>query len=309
MSRPRLAVTGAGGFLGSAAVETLQSYDGDLRAQARPGDPWIPPCETTLFDLSDQRALNKFLDGVDVVVHLAGPPSVQASFRDPVAFAQAHVAGTAAVIEAMRKHSVRVIVYVSSAEVYGRPATAVVPEEHPLAPRSPYGAAKLGAEAFIRAAAFTGDITGYILRPFSIFGPRINASSLFGTIMLQLRAGDDVRIERVDIVRDFCHVSDVARAISLACRRPSAGMLTLNVGTGVATSAAELALTIGNALGRKVRLIEGAQAQRPARADIPRLVADASKISALLGWAPGGSMAERIRETVLPSPSAQCAAS
>ena len=62
-------------------------------------------------------------------------------------------------------------VYVSSAEVYGRPPSNPVDEATVPNPTSPYGASKLAAEAFVRAHAVAQDLSTIILRPFSVYGP------------------------------------------------------------------------------------------------------------------------------------------
>ena len=302
MPNARIAVTGAGGFIGSTTVETLLSSGASVRAHLGPSAAVVHPCppevETHAFDITDRSALREFMRDINVVVHAAGPPSVAASLRDPAEFARAHVQGTAVVLEAMRDAGVRFIVYVSSAEVYGRSEGDAVAEDRPLDPRSAYAAAKVGAEAFVRAAAHTAGIAGYLLRPFSVFGPRGSITSLFGTIYSQLLNGDTVVLNDLRPVRDFCHVADVANAIVRASEHEPDGVIALNVGTGVGTSVAALAQAVGSALGQRPIIRERDGSRRPVDAEIHRLIADTRKIASVLQWEPERPLAERIRETV-----------
>ena len=88
-------------------------------------------------DVCDRKMLRSLVDGQNVVVHLAGPASVSASFDDPVSCVTAHTAGTAAVLEACRDAKVQRIVYISSAEVCGNATSSPVAEDAPLVPLSP----------------------------------------------------------------------------------------------------------------------------------------------------------------------------
>src|SRR5437868_4683239 len=143
----RVIVTGAGGFIGPRVLKAL--LDGGAIVTALTGPPGkhgrqlcAPLLENVTADITDVAAVESIINRAEIVVHMAGPPSVALSFDDPAGFARTHVSGTATVLEASRKAGVRRFVYVSSAEVYGRPQTSVVSEDHPVAPRSPYGAAK-----------------------------------------------------------------------------------------------------------------------------------------------------------------------
>jgi UDP-glucose 4-epimerase len=152
----------------------------------------------------------------DAVIHLAGPPSVAASFDLPAEYARIHVGGTATVLDACRRLRIRRLVYLSSAEVYGQPQTNPVREDHPLEARSPYAAAKIGAEKFIESFAYSFALQSVILRPFSVYGAGLCSQSLIGAILHQARHGDSVRLATLAPIRDYCHVKDVATAILLA---------------------------------------------------------------------------------------------
>jgi nucleoside-diphosphate-sugar epimerase len=306
----RVLVTGAGGFVGAAVLAGGLRAGDELRAHTGPGTSiqadGAADLPSVSCDITDAESLAPLVAGVDAVVHLAGPPSVAASFADPTGFLRAHVLGTATVARLCRAHSVKRMVYVSSAEVYGVPSPPGRPvsEDAPTAPRSPYAAAKVGAEAVLGAAARSGELEAVVLRPFSVYGPGMRPTSVLGTIVEQvLRARRETRVVVHDLrpVRDYCHVDDVAAAVWRACAAPAAGAIrTYNVGTGRGTSVAELAAVVMAAASRTGPIVEGGPADRPAACDIPALVADVDRARSELGWTAETMLEAGLRQVLRP---------
>lgn len=281
------AVTGAGGFIGRPAVEALRAAGFEPRTQDTP--------ET--FDIAEAAAHDEFFSGADVVVHLAGPPSVAQSLADPVEFARAHVVGTAAVIEGMRRHDVPRIVYISSAEVYGDAGEGNVRENAPLAPRSPYGAAKAGAELLLRSSAVSYGLQGFMIRPFSVYGPNASATGVMRAIIEQARRNGPIILNDLAPVRDYCFVEDLAHAIVRACEIDANGIQAINVGTGIGTSVLDLARTIDRLMnGSSREILQRSGATRAS--EIYRLVADISVAREVLGWMPRYDLAAGLARTL-----------
>ena len=227
-----------------------------------------------------------------VVVHLAGPASVQASFSDPAGFARAHVEGTAVLLHACRDRGIDRLVYVSSAEVYGRPATSPVTEAAPMAPLSPYGAAKLGAEAMATALGKAHLAHTVVLRPFSIYGPLSPPWSVVGTISRQVAAGHRVEVFDRRPIRDYCWIGDFADAVTRACLVELAEAVAVcNIGSGTGTSVGELALAIGRAAGRNIVVEERRGGSPPRHGAVMELVADIQSAQQQLNWQPRTSLA------------------
>ena len=286
----RVAVTGAGGFIGSTVVAALHAAGAEVRALLWPPEVPLPAVPagvaTRMCDITDVAALREGFAGADVVVHAAGPPSVFESLREPTEFVRIHVLGTACVLEAMRAAGVPAIVYLSSAEVYAVPLDGSISETDPIEPRSPYGAAKVGAEAVLRAATASFGLHGYLMRPFSVYGPGMTRMSVLGSIVAQVKDGDVVALADLAPVRDYCYVQDVADAVLSACGRPSTGMIAMNVATGVPTSVRDLVETVGEVLNRDFDIRLSGEGQRPAGVHVARMVADVSAIERALGWRP-----------------------
>jgi nucleoside-diphosphate-sugar epimerase len=281
-------VTGAGGFLGSRVVSRLSTERAALRLLYGPTDRVGESgggARVHRGDIENRRLLAEVVSGADCVLHLAGPPSVRRSFADPVAHARAHVAGTAAVVEACATAGVKRIVYVSSAEIYGNAAVSRVGEDVAPAPRSPYAAAKLGAEAFVRSFAECGG-DAVVLRPFSIYGPRQSPDCVLQRIIDQTRTSSEIALETLRPIRDYVHVDDVAEALMLAWQLPLTHRFRVyNIGTGTGTSIRELAQAVLRAAARELPLSERTDAS-PRASDIHALIADASRARSELGWVP-----------------------
>lgn len=287
-------VTGAGGFIGPAVVDVLVAAQANVRALLGAPDHKVREpagaATTVRADITDTATLYDSMAGADVVVHLAGPASVAASFESAVEYAHIHVQGTVAVLDVCRRLQIRRFIYVSSAEVYGHPQTNPVREDHPLQAQSPYAAAKVGAEHFIQAFVHAFGITAVILRPFSIYGPGLSPHSLIGTILQQARHTDTVTLADLRPVRDYCYVQDLAAAIVQACVTEIPACSVLNIGTGIGTSVRELAQLILRLLGRDLPVREAPHKKRPGRSEIYRLIADPQQARQVLGWFPKFSL-------------------
>jgi UDP-glucose 4-epimerase len=285
----RVLVTGAGGMLGSAVVRALVAHGASVHAHLGPAasavlTPPPPDVRSSYAEITDPAAVAGLVQGTDAVIHLAGPPSVAESFARPRDFALAHTVGTATVLEAAQQSAVGRLVHVSSAEVYGRPESNPVTEDARTVPRSPYGAAKLGAEAMVRAWSAAGGGEAVILRPFSVYGPASPERSLLGRLIRQAAVAERITLATLRPVRDYVHVDDVAAAVVRALVVPAAQPREYNVASGTGTSVRELAALAVAAAGRDLEIVEAVTADRPPLADLLELVADVSRARTELGW-------------------------
>jgi UDP-glucose 4-epimerase len=291
LDTPIVAVLGGGGFIGAHVVRALEETGARPRVLSGPEQ----------FQITDAEAVGRFVAGAGAVLHLAGPSSVARSFADPVSCIDDHVVGTAVVVEAMARAGIRHIVYVSSAEVYGRPITAAVREDHPLAPRSPYGAAKAGAEAVVGAAHRRGLVCGAIFRPFSVYGAGMTPSSLVASIVAQARETTEIEVNDLEPVRDYCFARDAAAALAQACLQRCDDLKTLNLCTGVATDVASVVDALGSAMGVRLQARERI-GQKRGEAEIYRLVGDPRAVREAFDWEPHFSLeagfAEMLKDAV-----------
>lgn len=250
-------VTGRNGFLGSHIASRLAQAGGRVVGAGRP-EVEIPSAAFDRLVAAEQPSL---------VVHCAGPASVPASLADPAA----DRAGAVSVLEALldRLGSAR-LVLVSSAAVYGQPDRLPVSEDAALAPVSPYGRHRVEAERL----ALDSGVPLAIARVFSAYGEGLRRQVLWDVAQRTLAGGPVELSGTGEETRDFVHAQDVAGAIAAIADRGAFEGETINVGTGVETSVADLAELIVRELGDgEIRFTGDARPGDPARwrADVTRL--------------------------------------
>jgi UDP-glucose 4-epimerase len=245
MSGPgALAVTGAGGYLGSRLVADLARSGPPARALVRARLPWLGTRDQHVVDLLEPvDVVASALDGCASVVHLAGHNEVVAA-RDPDRALAETLVAARHVTEAATAAGVRRILYVSTVHVYGaalRPG-AVVDEQVAPAPRGVYAVARLAAEHL--AAAGPDPV---VLRLTNAVGAPAHVDVDRWTLV----AGELCRsaIEANELVlrssgqqwRDFIGLADVVRAIALATDPEAVPAGTYNLASGRSTTVRGLA--------------------------------------------------------------------
>jgi nucleoside-diphosphate-sugar epimerase len=246
-------LTGAGGFLAghfatafaAAGWQTFGIGRSDRDKQAGLFD------EIILTDLSDLGAVTSFAGRVtpDVLVHLAAPASVAESIDDPLADLQAHIIPTANVLYALRRSSPATrVLLISSAAVYGSPASLPISEDTRLAPISPYGFHKLQQELLVDQYAALHGLRTCKVRIFSTYGERLRRLAVW-EIARRALAGNPEVLGTGEESRDYLDVTDVARAVvCIAGHAPFEGE-AINVASGDDVSIAAVAAEIFRLVG------------------------------------------------------------
>jgi UDP-glucose 4-epimerase len=254
-------------------------------------------------DVRDPAGLNRAFSSASIgaVVHFAGLKAVGESVEKPLAYYDNNVGGTVKLLEAMARHSVRHMVFSSSATVYGEPETLPIPEAHRLAPTNPYGKTKLVIEHLLADQAASDPAFHYAaLRYFNPTGAHASGrigedpngipNNLFPYIAqvavgrrASLRVwGSDYPTPDGTGVRDYIHVMDLAagHVAALAYLQREQRSLAVNLGTGRGYSVLEAAKAFERASGRPIPL--ELAARRPG--DVASCFADPSLARAKLGW-------------------------
>lgn len=299
-------VTGGAGFIGSHLVESLVRQGqrvrvlDDLSTGLRDNLGHISPAaEIFEGDVADVAVVQRAVQGVGVIFHLAALASVQRSVEAPGDTHRVCASGTLNVLDAARRAGVRRVVYAASSSAYGIPAGEVQKESDPLAPLSPYAAAKLAGELYAQSFTAAFGLETVRLRFFNIFGPRQRADSPYsGVIALfaaALSSGRSPTIYGDGLQsRDFTFVTDVVQALTLAAERPAVSGRVYNIGTGRGTSVVELVAALNRQLGTDI-----APKHAPARAgDVRHSRADISLARSELGYKPSVSFEDGLAQTL-----------
>lgn len=295
----RALVIGGNGFIGSHIVDSLLLSGQKVRVFDRGVELYRAPLvgvDYRLADFGDTPALAEALEGVDVVYHLVSTTVPSTSNLDPVADIQGNLINTVRLLQLMVQKGVSRIVYLSSGgTVYGIPDVTPIPEEHPLRPICSYGVVKVAIENYLFMYQSLHGIQPVVLRASNPYGERQGHAGVQGVISTFLqKINNDERIEiwgDGSVIRDFVHVSDLARLCVLAGDSDFCGIL--NAGSGVGHSVRDvlnISMRTSGCIGEPI--------YKAGRAyDVPEVVLDVSKAKAVLGWLPRVGLPEGVAQT------------
>jgi UDP-glucose 4-epimerase/GDP-4-dehydro-6-deoxy-D-mannose reductase len=267
-----IGLTGARGVLGRLLKERLDRQA--LDAESYPGD------------INDGDALAKWFSGrrFRYFFHFAALVPVTAVEGNPLLAYQTNVIGTFNVCKQLLEAQPGCwLFHCSSSHVY-QPAATPTPlgEDAPKHPPTFYGATKLAAEQVVETLLGKLKHPYCIGRVFSFTHERQSPPYLVPTLrqnIAALRDGDVLKIDNPSAVRDIQDAEEVIDTVLHLAQRAATG--TVNIGTGVGRSVADIALSVAEALGKKIR-VEGTD-----RAPPGSLIADTTRLRALL--APAGA--------------------
>ncbi len=303
----RCLVTGAAGFIGrSIAAELLtrgESVRGidNLLTGKRENLAGLEAMEFLAADLTDPAACARACAGVDTIFHEAALASVPRSVQDPLSSNRNCVDATLNLLLAARDAGVRRIIYAGSSSAYGDTPTLPKHEEMTPNPISPYAAAKLACEHYMRSFARLYGLETVVLRYFNVFGPYQDPGSPYSGVLAvfcqRMLAGEQPTIYGDGLQsRDFTYIDNVVEANLLSAAAPADKITgrVMNVATGT-----RITLNETFAILRELTGYRGEAAYAPPRTgDIHDSLADIRLARELLGYQPCVDFREGLRRTV-----------
>ena len=327
-----LLITGGGGFIGSHTTLCLleaghsvvvldsfvNSHQEALRRVAHlAGLPPLAPTESGEWQARGESAALTVLQGdvrnpedveraltlqhVEAVLHFAGLKTPAESIRKPLLYWAVNVRGSCCLLEGMRGHGCRTLIFSSSAALYGLPDTVPVSESAPIQPLHPYGHSKAAVEQLLEDLAASEQ--GWRIGRLRYFNPvGAHPSGRLGEdpqgvpenlmpYLAQVATGEQERLRIFGDdyptpdgtgVRDYIHVVDLARAhvAALDHAAGTSGVDVFNIGTGRGYSVKEMLAAFSAEVGRDLPCeVVG---RRPG--DVAEMRADCSKAGRVLGW-------------------------
>jgi UDP-glucose 4-epimerase len=297
MEGKKVAVLGAGGFIGRACVQALADAGAHVVGIGSRGDAVPGVAEWLTLDLFRDEVPAEVFAGLDVLLHMAWRNNPGRGNSDMKGDVLTNVASAVGVFEQAARAGVRRIVYASSGgTIYGR-APVPTAEDTLMAPIGGYGAGKAAAEMFLHAIHHVHGIQTCALRIANPYGPGQYPDRGQGFIAIAMAR--ILRHEPIEIFgslalsRDYVFIDDVAQGVALACAdtRPQT---TWNMGSGHDLSLEDVIRQVFAAVGHETEIRHGSS--RPM--DIARMALDISKIEAELGWRPVTTMEEGLARTV-----------
>jgi dTDP-L-rhamnose 4-epimerase len=328
----RILITGGAGFIGSHLadrllargdrVRVLDALVGQVHGEAGGRPPHLDPeAELLVGDVADPSAVERALEGVDAVVHLAARVGVGQSMYRIADYTAGNDLGTAVLLERLRVRPVGRLVVASSMSIYGeglyRDADGTVHDRvgrddarvaagawdpvdargRPLVPLptpetkrpdlvSVYALGKYVQERLCLVVGGASGIPAVALRFFNVYGPRQALANPYTGVIANfavriLNGRPPLIFEDGAQRRDFVHVDDATRAIELALEAPGAPGRCFNVGSGASIAIAEVAARLAVALGRPD--IAPEPTGRARAGDVRHCFADVSLAADVLG--------------------------
>ena len=311
----RILVTGGAGFIGSHTVVELQEaghepfvldnlYNASEKVIGRVEAITGKNVPFYKVDIRDREGLNRVFDEVkpEAVIHFAGLKAVGESVRMPWEYYENNIGGTLTLVDVMRQHGCKNIIFSSSATVYGDPAFIPITEECPKGQcTNPYGWTKSMLEQIlsdIQKADQEWNVV--LLRYFNPIGAHKsgtigeNPNGIPNNLMPYITQVAVGKLEKLHVfgndydtpdgtgVRDYIHVVDLAKGHVCALKKltPGSGLSIYNLGTGVGYSVLDIVKNFEAATGITIPYVID-----PRRAgDIATCYSSADKAHEDLGW-------------------------
>ncbi len=295
----KILVTGGAGYIGSHIVHLLKDkHDIVVLDSLVNGHEKSLPENVKFVKgcLSDTKLVDELFskENLDAVVHLAAFIEAGESMGKPGKYFMNNTVNSFNLLEAMRKHDVKKIVFASTAAVYGQPKTIPITEDAEKDPTNYYGLSKLMIEQMLDAYRIYG-IKNICLRFFNASGAAYgigedhDPETHLIPIILQVAQGkrDSISIFGTDYdtkdgtcIRDYVHVLDIAKAHELALEKDIEGKF--NLGTNSGYSVKQVIEACREVTSQEIPAKEEARRS----GDPATLVASYDKANEMLGWKP-----------------------
>ena len=297
----KLLVTGGAGYIGSVVSARLleAGHEVIVLDDCSTGHADAVPDGARLVRATLREAAHRVLaEGFDGVLHFAAKSLVGESVEKPGLYWDKNLGESLALLDAMRVHDVRRIVFSSTAAAYGEPERTPIVETDPTRPTNPYGASKLAIDTTLAEYARMYGVGGVSLRYFNVAGAHgrygerhtVETHLIPNVLRVPLGEREAVSVFGTDFptpdgtcVRDYIHVVDLAAAHLLALEACAPGVHEVfNLGSGSGYSVREVIDVCRDVTGQEIPAVESPR--RPG--DPAVLIASSAKISERLGWKP-----------------------
>ncbi len=305
-------ITGGAGFIGSNLADKLLSmghhivvvdnfndyYDVRLKEKNISANINNPNYKLYRCDICDMVALGTvFSDNAfDVVVHLAARAGVRPSLENPIAYVETNILGTVNILEQMKAHNIKKLVFASSSSVYGNCKAESFNEDLKVTePISPYAATKSACEQIIYTYHHLYDINALCLRFFTVYGPRQRPDLAIRKFVEKIEKDEPIDMYGDGTTkRDYTFIEDIISGVSAAIDYNKTGYEIVNLGGGEPITLTRMIETIEKVLNKKATIN-----QKPMQpGDVDKTVCDFTKAKRLFGYNPKTSFEQGIKKFI-----------
>jgi UDP-glucose 4-epimerase len=302
LKNKKVLVTGGAGFIPShvtdllvkkgaivTAIDNLKT--GSLRNLEKSKDK----INFQKIDVRDFKKVKGVVRDQDIVFHFAANADVPYSVKHPKYDFDTNTIGGFNILKSCVDFNVKKVIYASSAAVYGEAKYIPIDEKHPLNPCSPYGASKLATESLGFAYYKTYGLPFITIRIFNTYGERQPRYVMYD--LLKKLYKDPTKLEVLgtgEQIRDYCYVTDAARAFILAAENGNAVGEVFNLAGGNPISIKQFVKLLLKILKLKDTKVH--YTGKSWKGDIIKLVADVSKMKKILSFEPKMSFTEGVQK-------------
>lgn len=307
----KVLITGAAGFIGSNLADDLLKsgikvfgidnfdpfYDRSIKEANVVNALKNKDYELHEGDIRDTAFVSRCLESFkpDIVIHLAAKAGVRPSLLDPAAYYDVNVMGTLNILESMKKHNIRKLLFASSSSVYGNNKKVPFSESDNVdCPVSPYAASKKAGELLCHTFYHIYKMDIFCLRFFTVYGPRQRPDLAINKFTRAILSDNEITIYGDGTTsRDYTHINDIIQGIRKAIFKLQ-GFDIFNLGESSTVSLNRLVSLLEQYTGKKARKYfmpfqEG---------DVVQTFANISKAGKLLDYAPEVEFESGIRDYI-----------
>jgi dTDP-glucose 4,6-dehydratase len=304
LSGKNVIVTGADGFVGSHLCEFLVSQGANVTALIRRNsagtfknvNSFKKKLKVRWGDARDFSIVDEICKNQNIIFHLAAQTHVGYSLYNPYETVLDNTISTMNVLEATRKYDISRLIHAGSSEIFGDPTNVPINEKNELNPRSPYAAAKAGAEHLLKSYYYSYNLPIVNSRFFNIYGPKQGLDQVIPKFILQALNNKNLTVYgEGKQTRDYTYVKDAVYAYSLLAVKPKIEGMTINFGTGKEIKIKDLANMILKLTKSKSKLVFDKKLRK---GETPRLLCDPNLAYNLLKWKTSFTLEKGISETI-----------
>jgi UDP-glucose 4-epimerase len=295
-------VTGGAGFIGSTLAKKLVDEGRDVVVidNLSSGSQDNIPDEADFYNinLNSTKEVEKVLENVDRVYHLAANADVKVQNEDRDKDINEGIIATRSLLEAMYSAGVKDLVFTSSSTVYGEDVEVPTPETYGvMEPISLYGSAKLSAEAIISAYSHSFGFESSVLRLANIIGGRSEKSVTYDFVKKLKDDSSELEVlGNGKQKKSYIHVDDCVNAIVTAARNREDSYEVYNVGNEDSVSVTNIAEAVIDEYNSDTE-IHYTGGKKGWTGDVPVMLLDIEKIKEKLDWSPSMNSEEAVRKT------------
>jgi len=294
----RILCTGSAGFIGKHTCELLYKYDygvmGIDKNDVHPST--VSNYQRRALNILECDDLSRAFDEwkPEAILHLAANSSLRKGIEDPVYDARNNIIGTINVLQEMKNHGCKRIVFASTSAVYSSTYADLRTEGDPIEPITPYGISKAACEMYIRASG----LDYAILRYANVYGPGqkpIGENILIARALAYFSNGAEFQINGDGFqTRDWIYVEDVARANLMALESDIVNLVA-NISTNKITCVGEI---VGMLMAMMDKPFHHIKRGPPIEDELRHVVMNNVVAKKVLGWTPEIDIQEGLQRTV-----------